>query len=1074
MKKIYDLLEDFPPPLRRIYPFFKFLSLFIAVCILNIQTGLSKDNEKKSAATEMQQVTVTGTVIDSQTNEPMPGVNIQVKGTTIGTITDAAGRFSLPVANTKATLVFSFIGYVAQEIPLEGRVNVSVSLVSETLGLDEVVVVGYATAKKETLSGSVAAIKAADIVSMKTSSVATMVQGKVPGLMIRKRTGEPGTYNSYISVRGFGAPLLVIDGVIRDGMSDFERLNPQDIESISVLKDAAAAIYGMNSDNGVLIVNTKTGTRGETKINYSTTYSWKQPTSQGYQNTVDAYTFRLMKNEMARNYDRVEPYSAEVLEKWRVGTEPGFTDFDWYNATIRDGIGGWSHNVSFSGGNDVLTHYTSFGYLQDDGLLSDNRSQNYKKYNIRTAFDANIAKGLTFKVKVAGKIDDRYNPPQTFFWIFKQMLVSDRGIGPYTLANPNHYSVVPTENINVFAKMSKDADGYVRNKNYQYQLTGELNYDVPSIKGLSLNVLGAYDGNLLQYTQFRGSFILYDYLTDAPGGATQATIEERMTNMARTNVQGKITFRRTLAQNHNVSALFVSEVRQIQTKDVGGKRQYDDIFTNPIIDQASTTNQTTRGGLNTEAYISYIGRFNYDYKSKYLVEFAFREDGSYRYSPNKRWAFFPSASIGWRVSEEAFIKNNLPMISNLKFRASYGQMGSDAGNAFQYYQGYTLGGIQQGAILSPGKLTLGMIPPGVVNDYLSWVTATTTNIGMDLSLWKGKLGFVADIFQKDREGLLATRASAVPNTFGASFPQENLNSDRVRGFELELSHRNTFRGINFGASANVTYSRTYLMYRERSPYQSTWEIWKDGNNADGRIQGRAWLYQQDGIVTDITEYETLPLIGGTNGNSRSLPGTQRVVDLNGDGRISGEDQMPELWAQDVNPPLQFGSNLSASWKGLDINMLLQGAALYSLRIAANDTWGYLNWHNTWAFWLDRWVQADPSVNPFDPAAEWIPGKYAPLQASWSGTLQNTTTKLWAKPANYLRIKNLELGYTLPNNLTSKVFLKDVRLAVSVVNLATFTNKELKRFDPERESGDYNAGLTYPLLREFNFTLSVNF
>jgi TonB-linked SusC/RagA family outer membrane protein len=1034
-----------------------------------------------ASATEMDQAAITGTVTDAATGDAMPGVNIQIKGTTLGAITDMAGKYTLPTSDKSAVLVFSFIGYQVQEVPAAGRVIINVALVAELTGLDEVVVTGYSTVRKQSLTGAISSIKTADIISTKTTSVASMVQGKVPGLMIRKRTGEPGVFNSYISIRGFGTPLLVIDGVIRDNMSDFERLNPNDIESLSVLKDASAAIYGMNSDNGVLIVTTKSGTKGRTKINYSSTYTWKQPTSQGFQNTVDAYTFRTMKNEMQRNYYMATnpaytvPYSDAELAKWQAGTEAGYTDYDWYNGTLRKGIGAWNHNLSITGGNDIITHYTSFGYMDDQGLFTDNATNNYKKYNFRTAFDAKLAEGLTFKMKVSGKYDVRMNPPQSFFWMFKQMLVSDRGVGPYTLATKDsqtkHYSVVPSENINIFAKMSKDADGYQRNINTQYQLSGELNYDLPFIKGLSLNILGAMDGNLSQYTQFRGSFILYDYKT--------------MTFFRRTDVQGKISYKTKIAESHNISALLVSEVRQINQKNVGGYRQYDEIYTHDILDQASLTNQTTNGGFSEQAYLSYLGRFNYDYKAKYLVEFSFREDGSYRYAPGKRWAFFPSASVGWRLSEESFIKNSLPIVSELKLRASYGQMGADAGKEFQYYPGYSfyrptnpangnlLSPIAGGAVLGSGKLSLGMMPPGVINDYLSWVQAKTTDIGLDLSLWKGKLGFTADIFQKDRDGLLST-TTAVPNTFGATFPEENLNSDRVRGFELELSHRGIVRDINYSVSANVTYSRSYRLKYERLPYRSTWEIWKDGNNGNGRIQGRSWADKSNGIVTDITEYETAPLIGGTLGNSYALPGTQRVVDVNGDGRISGDDQLPYQWAQDVNPPLQYGANMSASWKGFDLSLLFQGASMFKLNMNAGDTWGYKNYPSAWDFWLDRWTLKDPTANPYDPASQWNPGKYAPLQGSWSGTLQGNGTDLWNMNATYLRIKNLDLGYTLPNDITKRAFVQDVRLSVGIVNLATFCKKELKKFDPEKESGEWNAGLTYPLLREFNFTLSVNF
>jgi len=1071
MNKIFDLVEYLYSPLGKNMRFLKIILCTIVVGLINIST-------LPANSSLVPQVAVSGTVTDSQTGEPMPGVNIQVSGTTIGAITDVAGKYSINVPDANAILIFSFIGYSTQEVPVAGRSIVDLGLESELTGLGEVVVTGYGTVQKQSLTGAISSIKAVDIISAKTNSVASMVQGKVPGLMIRKRTGEPGVFNSYISIRGFGTPLLVLDGVVRDNMSDFERLNPQDIESISVLKDASAAIYGMNSDNGVLIVTTKSGSKGKTKINYNTTYSWKQPTSQGLQSSVDAYTFRVMKNEMSRNYKRAEPYSAAELALWEAGTEPGYTDFNWYDATIRNGIGAQQHNLSITGGNDIITHYTSFGYMEDQGIMVHNKTNNYKKYNVRTAFDAKIAEGLTAKVKFSGKYDTRLNPPQSFFWIFKQMIVSDRGIGPYTLATKDskvkHYSNVPAENVNVIAKADPDADGYVSNVNYQYQLSGELNYDLPFVKGLSLNVLGAYDGNLRDYTRFRGSFILYDYLTDEPGNPTQATIEERMTHFTRTDIQAKISYKTKIAEAHNISALLVSEVRQIKEKDVGGKRQYDEIFTHDILDQASATNQTTRGGFDEEAYVSYLGRINYDYRGKYLLEFAFREDGSYRYAPEKRWAFFPSGSIGWRISEESFIRNTLPMISNLKLRASYGQMGADAGNPYQYYPGYELGGIAEGAVLTPGQITLGMIPPGVVNSNLSWIETKTLDIGLDLDLWRGKLGVVVDVFRKDREGLLATRASAVPNTFGASFPQENLNSDHHQGIEFEVSHRNIRGAISYGVSANMTYSRRYRDYQEKSPYQSTWDEWKDGSAGNGRLDGREWIYRQDGIYTDITQYETAPLIGGTRGNAYGLPGTQRVVDLNGDGRISGDDRLPEAFPRNSNPPLQYGMNMFASWKGIDFNTLFQGASLFSYNFNPGDVWGYRRFPSMWSFWLDRWHQADPSVNPYDPAAEWIPGHFAPLQASHSGTLQATSTKQWRIPANYVRWKNLEIGYTIPANIAQLAFVENVRVSVNIVNVATFTKKELKKFDPEKELGAWSAGLTYPLMREFNFTLSVTF
>jgi TonB-linked SusC/RagA family outer membrane protein len=1076
MKKIYDLWEYFAPPSGKIDSSLKILFLAILISFLNVRTLPAKSNaDFNEFEANAQQVAVTGIVTDAANGEAIPGVNVMLKGTTIGVITDASGKYSISAGGKNATLVFSFIGFVTQEVAVSGKGTINIALVSDTKDIDEVVIVGYSSVKKESLTGAISAIKTSDILTTKTTSVASMVQGKVPGLMIRKLSGEPGTFSSMISVRGFGTPLLVLDGVVRDGMSDFERLNPNDIESISVLKDASAAIYGMNSDNGVLIVTTKSGSRGRTKIAYDGTYTWKQPTSTDLQQTVDAYTYRMLKNEASRNAGQPEPYSAAELEKWRIGTEPGYTDFNWYDAVLSDHVTTQQHNFSISGGNDAVTHYTSFGYMDDQGLYTDNRTMNYQKYNIRTSFDAKLAKGLKARVIFAGKYDNRYTPGgNSYFWLFKQTVVSDRGIGPYTLANPTHYTTVPAENVNPLAQITKEATGYTRNQNYQYQFTTELNYELPFVKGLSFGLLAAFDGNTAEQKQLRKYPILYDYKTDAPGAASKAYMNDNITIFNRGDIQAKISYKNTIAQDHNVSGFLVYEYRRLSTRNVRGQRNYDDVYTWPILDQASATNQTTSGGLAEEAYISYLGRLNYDFRNKYLLELIFREDGSYRYAPDKRWAFFPAATFGWRISEEPFLKDKLPMISNLKLRGSYGSMGADAGNAYQYVPGYKLSGTSGGAVLSPGVLTLGMIPPGVINENLSWINTTTADIGIDLELWKGKLGFVADVFRKSREGLLATRATSVPNTFGATFPQENLNSDHFKGFEAEVSHRNKYKDITYSVSANVTYARQYLDYVERSPYTNTMAIWKDGSAGMNRIQGRKWLYEYDGVFTNVTQFETAPLQGGTNGNSKPLLGEPVIRDINGDGVINSNDQMPNTWTNTSNPPLQFGMNFYASWKGFDINMLLQGASMFSYPINKGDMWGYRTYPSAWTYWLDRWHQADITVDPHDPAAVWIPGKYEALMNSTSGTTIDNGTSIWNPKANYMRIKNLEIGYTVPASFSRRIFVEKLRLSLNVVNLATFCSENLKRFDPERSVGEYDAGGTYPLLREFNFGLSANF
>jgi TonB-linked SusC/RagA family outer membrane protein len=1031
----------------------------------------------------LQQQSVTGTITDATTGEGMVGVNIQVKGTTLGAISDINGRYSLPAVPADATLVFSFVGYNQQEIAIKGRSVIDVSLTSQEIGLEEVVVIGYGTQKKETLTGSVAQIQSDAIVATKTPTLAGAIQGKIVGVQIRQQTGEPGVFNSRISIRGFGEPLLVIDGVVRDGMSDFERLNADDIESISVLKDASASIYGMNAANGVLIVTTKKGFAGKTEFTATGIYTAKQPTTNVYQSLVDAYTLRVMNNEMLRNSNLPLATSESDLAKWKAGVEPGYTDYNWFEETTRDWVTSEEANFSARGGNDVITFFSSLGYMTDQGYFQQNELERYKKYTFRTNVDAKLAKGLSARFSFSGRYENQTQPPQGVFWIFKRIVAADRGYGAYTLANNGHLSRVPAENTNAWAELTRDICGYDQNINFQYQSTIDVNYEAPFLKGLSFGLLGAYDGLVGDRRLLNTPYQLYDYKTDAPVGTPgKATFQNTITHMVRKNIQPKISFRTNIAQAHNISATLVNEIRKVDYNNLSGKRQYDDLYTRDIINQGSLTNASTTGYRNEQAYVSFLGRFNYDYKSKYLLEFTFREDGSYRYAPGRRWAFFPAFQAAWRIGQEGFIKNNFPVISDMKLRATWGRSGYDAGNAFEYVEGYTFTGVSGGYVLTDGVLTLGMVPPGVVNNYLSWVHTTSLDLGIDIELWKGKLGFTADYFERLEEGLLATRVATVPNTFGASFPQENLNSQETKGFEFMISHRNTIGKLTYGVNANMTYSRLYYLHREQSPYRSTWSRWKSGTDGDGRIQGRAWIYDRDGIWTSVTELEEgVPLMGTTLGNSLMLPGMDRIVDVNGDGIIDGNDQIIGAWAGSgffgdaLNPPLQFGMNMDFHILNFDLIIGLAGASLFSMNKSRYDQWGYgTRYPMQWSKYLDRWHTQNPTDNPFDPATVWIPGEWEALTANANNQTTNLTTDKWRMDATYLRLKTIELGYNLPVKYSNAIKLNNVRAFINCFNLFTLCNKNLKDVDPERAEGAYATSNTYPLMRTFNFGLEVKF
>jgi TonB-linked SusC/RagA family outer membrane protein len=1068
--------------LRKIITVINISLLIIMVSTLNVLAG--SDEPKTTANTsenELQQASISGKVIDATTGEAVVGANVMIEGTTRGAITDINGAFSIPSTGGEAKLVISFIGYVTQVIPTQGKTVINVSLVSETTGLDEVVVVGYGSQKKQTLTGSVASLKSEQILSTKSISMAASIQGKIPGVQIRQQTGEPGTFNSRISVRGFGTPLLVIDGVVRDQMDDFERLNPEDIESVSVLKDAAASIYGLGAANGVFIVTTKKGFAGKTEFSLNTMYSTKTPTNDWSNINVDAYTMRYMWNEMSRNSQNLTNLTTDAdLEKWKANTEPGFTDFNWWDALVRKHVTSQEVTLNARGGTDVITFFSSFGYNNDGGYFKNNELNQYDRYTFRTNVEAKLAKGLRMNVSFYGRYEKTINPNVGTTWTFKRTITNDRGIGPYTLDGLGHYTQVPSENTNVFAEESRDASGYVEHYRFQYQTTIDINYDLPFLKGASIGLLTAYDGQNNDDRTLSKNFILYDYITGLPKTTSVAPTRFRQDfgSFLRKELQAKVAYAKRFG-DHNINATLVYQMRRIDNNSAWARRQYDDVFTTAIINQGSLTNSTNGGTRSEEAYLSYLGRFNYDYKSKYLLELSVRRDGTYRYSPDQRWGTFPAVSAGWRLGQEEFFKNALPFVSDFKLRASWGKSGRDAGNPFDYYEGYTFGGVSGGYIFTPGTLTLGMVPPGIVNSNRTWVNTTTVDLGLDLELWKGKLGFVFDVFKRNENGLLASRATALPNTFGASYPQENLNSQFEQGFDFSLSHRNTIGQFNYGITGSFTYTRTYLTHVERAPNQNTWDVWKNGNDTyddKGRIQGRVFMQERDGIYTNINQTETAPLNGGSNGNYYVLPGMDIIKDTDGNGVLNGDDALPITWSgAGTNPPLQFGANLNASYKGFDMVVGLAGSSLFTMAKSRGDQWGYgVQYRFFLAEFLDRWHTANITDNPFDPATVWIPGKWEALTINTNGTQTGTTTDKWRMDATYLRLKSVEIGYNIPAKYARAIGLKSARVYLNGYNIFTICNPFLKDMDPERDEGAFSAGNTYPLMRSYNIGLNIKF
>lgn len=1026
-----------------------------------------------------QQKVISGKVTDAKDGTALPGVSVftlDAAGKRTGVTTNARGEYSITVPQQATRLTFAFLGMTTLTEDINGRSTIDIALTSTEEQLNAVVVVGYGTRRKETLTGAVSNITAKDIQTTTNISMAQKLQGKVAGLQIRQLGGEPGTFDNMINIRGFGTPLFVIDGIARDGASEFQRLNPDDIESISFLKDASAAIYGLRASNGVVIVTTKKGQAGQVDFNYTGVVGIMKPTD--VPRMANASEWMQMRND-ADIFGRGTPFlPKDELQKYIDGA-PGYESTDWYAAAMKNSTMQQQHNISASGGTDKTQYFFSFGYADELGLLKSN-DMYYKRFNLRSNITTMLHQNLKAEVFIAGRYDVRMVPGENFFNIFKGTRVTLPTDKVYANNNPSYPAVVAPSNQNPVTLSQAGVTGYNESINRNVQSSVALTYTFPFVEGLTLRGMAAYDMNNYSNKDLQKGYKLYTYVGDEyiaqPQRVGTASIGNNYSNNNRVTLQAQLNYSHTFAKAHNVGATMVVEQQQFWVRD-GYLRRFYDFYTNDQVNSAGTAKMENSGIETQTANLSYVGRLSYDYKSKYLIDFAFRQDGSYRYHPDKRWSFYPVISGGWRLSEENFIRENLPVISNLKIRASYGLVGEDAGNPFQYIAGFSTGG--GGTYeFENGALTNGAASPAIVNQQLSWVKSKVTDIGIDIGLWKNKFTFEFDVYKRDREGTLAFRNVSLPNTFGGTLPQENLNSDRVKGFDFTIGHQNRIGEFSYNVSANFNFSRMMNLYVESTPFTNSWEKWRNG--AANRYNDIVWAYTYLGQFQSLEEISKYPIQNGAQANIRELPGDFKYADVNNDGVVDDRDMLPMFLGANgtndnqnpagKNPKMNYGLNLNMSYKGFDLNMLWQGAAMYTVRFSEVYAEVLAFRGNTPAYFFDRWHKADP----YDPNSEWVAGKWPASRFNGDVGKMYAESSVWRKDASYARLKSLELGYTVAPELYSITGIKRIRVFASGFNLLTFADPFVKAFDPERLEGLFNAGFNYPLMKTFNFGLNVNF
>ena len=1016
---------------------------------------------------------ISGTVTDER-GDAIIGASVLVKGDKTGTVTDFNGNFNLMVTED-AVLKISYIGYNPTTTKVGDQNNLKVMLVETNKGLEEVVVVGYGTQKKATLTGSIANISGENLLTTKTSNVAAALQGKVSGVQIRQQSGQPGANTTNINIRGFGTPLFVIDDVTATA-TDFNRLNASDIESMSVLKDASAAIFGMNADNGVVIVRTKRGKAGKLKTEYSSSMGITSPTNVPQMSNAPQYVTAW------NNSTRIitgNPYvPQEELTKWQTGA-PGYESNNWYDATIKKYATQQLHNISFTGGNDVVSFFTGIGYTYDGGLLKSN-ALDFQKVTVTNNVSFNISKNLKANFNFLARLATMNQPTANFENIFattRNNLPTQQPL----INNDPRYPGMARNGQNGVA-MSDPANGMQQDNERFTRANVDLAYSFDNaLKGLQLKFAAFYNNNNTIGTNVWTPYSLYDATLTPTIFKSPAASRVSNSNLARLNLQYQISYNKTIAENHSLGGTLVYEAKRDKGINTVTGRQFDDFFTSDIINQGSTKNMTADGSNSDYASLSTIGRFNYGYAGKYLAEFAFRRDGSYRYAPDKKYGFFPVYSLGWRASEEKFMKNNLSFITNLKFRGSYGTMGRDLGNAFEYLEGFNPSGESAGFYeFVDGTQTNGIAAPAIPNSKLSWMNIQTKDVGFDLSILDGLIDLEFDLYQKDRQGLLANRLTTLPNTFGATMPQENLNSDRTVGIEFALGTKGKIGDFNYQVNGNFNFFRSKDIYVERADFTNSKDQWK--NLSAGRWDDRVFQYQGDGQFKNFDEINSAPIQNGGNGNAFELPGDYKYKDVDGNGKIDGNDMLPTAW--DATPNMSYGLTVGAQWKGFDFNMLWQGSGLYSDVVGIGPfAQSFNQGTNLPAYWSDSWHPIDPYGDLRD-INNWAPGKYpVPREngggsAIFAGERQST---FWRKDATFFRLKNIEVGYTLSERFNKRMGISKMRLFVNGFNLITIADEYVKQFDPEvsisgsdTKTSSNSTGIVYPLSRIFNFGLNVTF
>lgn len=1051
MEKQENFCKRQAQKLCRLFPVAILLFLFLSVPL----KGYSEDVPSLESV-QQNTVKVTGTVKDAN-GEPIIGANVMVVGTATGVITDIDGNFSLNVP-VGSKLQFSFIGYKEQVVSVKKGISLNIVLEEDAQMLGEVEVVAYGVQKKVSVTGAISSMRGDDLLKTPAGSISNILSGQVTGISSVQYSGEPGADAADIYVRGIATtnnatPLIQVDGVERD----FSQIDPNEIESVTILKDASAtAVFGVRGANGVILITTKRGAEGKAKISFTTSAGVNVRTKE--LEFANSYQYASYVNMMRTNDGNEPLYSDEQLAAFRDHTNPLlYPDINWIDYCMNKAAFQSQHNVSISGGTNNMRYFVSAGLFTQDGMfkqfnLTDDFNFDYKRYNYRANLDFDISKTTLLSVNIGGRVESKRTPEsgedqnQLFRKLYWAVPFASAGIvdGKYIKTNADYVT-----------KPGADGLESYYGKGFRNQTTNVLNLDLVLdqkldfiTKGLSIKLKGSYNSSYSTTKIASSSVATYTPVVDDKGAITYKKSGSDSQTSYREGDYGKgrdwymelaLNYNRKFG-DHNVTALFLYN----QSKRYYPGGTYDYIPT---------------------GYVGLVGRVTYDWKTRYLAEFNVGYNGSENFNPENRYGFFPAGSIGWIVSEEPFFTPIKKVVNYFKVRATLGMVGNDnyAGQRFLYLPG-SYGYGQNNDHNAPGGFfgqNIGNAKPGAweatqSNPYAKWETAVKQNYGIDFNILNDHLSVSADYFIEKRRDILRT-PDYLPGILGMTLPAINVNKVENKGFEVQAKWNDKIgTDFRYWANFNISFARNKIVFMNEVEQNEPW-MYQTGRRINARSMYKFWGFYDE--TADIRYQEEFGIPISDHGITLQ-PGDAVYVDLNKDGKLDGNDATRDIGFTDL-PEYTAGLNLGFSWKNFDFSMQWTGAwnvdrMLSEFRQPLGDTQnkGLLlyQYENTWRSSEDTYTAKFPRITATNRKNNFEKG-----------------SDLYLINASYLRLKNIEIGYNFDFPFMKKMKLNSCRMYVNGYNLLTFTAFDWG--DPESRQSDRP---NYPLTRVFNIGLKLGF